>query len=156
MNITATLLAQVAAFVLLIWMVNRLLWTPLITALENRRKQISEGLSAAEEGKESLAQAQTQAGKIENQARSKAAKIITNAEKRAAEIIDEAKSAAQQEAERIHHSAQTEIDRNIAQAKESLRAEVSTLAMLGAKQILRKEVDADIHSAALKELEDQL
>ena len=156
MNITATLFAQMAAFLLLIWMVNRLLWTPLITALENRRQQISDGLEAAEKGKESLASAQVQAGEIETQARDKAAEIIAGAHNRGTEIVGEAKATAQQEAERIRHVAKAEVEQNIAQAKESLRGQVAMLAMLGAQKILKKEVDANTHVAALKELEKQL
>lgn len=156
MNITATLLAQVTAFILLVWLVNRLLWTRIITALENRRRQIADGLAAAEQGKESLDRARTQAGEIRDQARLKAAGIIAGAEKRAADMIEEARSAAQQEAERIRHSAEAEIQQNIAQAREVLRREVSLLAVLGAEKILRKEINADTHRVALKELENQL
>ena len=156
MNITATLLAQVIAFVLLIWLVNRYLWGPLTAALEQRRKQIADGLASAEQGRRDLEDAKTRAGEIEEQARGKAARIIAHAEKRAREIEEEAKARAREESERIKHSAQSEIDQQLTHARESLRRRVSEIAIAGAARILKKEVDAAAHAAALKELEEHI
>ena len=52
MNITLTLFAQMAAFVVLIYFVNRVLWGPMSEMLEARQKRIADGLAAAEKGKE--------------------------------------------------------------------------------------------------------
>ena len=156
MNITATLLAQIVAFVLLIWLVNRYLWGPLTSALEQRRTQISDGLAAAEQGRKDLESAKVRADDIEGQARTKAAEIITHAEKRAKEIEEEAKTKAREEGDRIKQSAQGEIEQQITQARESLRQRVSEIAVAGAERILQKEVDASVHAAALKELEERV
>ncbi len=156
MNITASLFAQIAAFVLLIWLVNRYLWGPLTAALEQRRQQIADGLASAEQGNQNLADAQVRTAEMKEQAQSKAAEIIAHAEKRAREIEEEAKTKAREESERIKQSAQSEIEQQIAQARESLRRQVSNIAVAGAARILQKEVDATVHAAALKELEDRI
>ena len=156
MNITVTLFAQVAAFVLLIWLINRYLWEPLTDALERRRKQIADGLASAEQGRHDLENATTRIGEMEEQARGKAAEIIAHAEKRAHEIEEQAKNKAREEGDRIKQSAQGEIEQQIAQAKEALRRQVAALAVAGAKRILDKEVDATTHAAALQELEKSL
>ena len=156
MSISATLFAQVAAFLLLIWLVNRFLWGPLTGALEERRKKVAEGLAAGEQGRQDLEQAQARARAVEGEARDKAADVIAQAEKRATGIVKEAKAAAREEAERIKHAAQGEIEQQILRARESLRREVGALAVAGSERILRKEVDRDAHAAALKDLESRL
>lgn len=156
MNITVTLFAQVIAFAVFIWLINRYLWGPLTTALEQRRKQIADGLASAEQGRKNLESARARAGELEEQARGKAAEMLAHAEKRAREIEEEAKTAARAESERIKQSAQSDIDRQITQAKESLRQQVSAIAIAGAERILQREVDAASHTAALKDLEERI
>ena len=156
MNISATLFAQIAAFLLLIWLVNRFLWGPLTDALEERRKKVAEGLAAGEQGRKDLEQAQARVRAAEDEARGKAADAIAQAEKRATAIIEEAKTAAREEAERIKNAAQGEIEQQILQARESLRREVGALAVAGSERILLREVDRGAHAAALKELESRL
>ncbi len=156
MNISATLFAQVAAFLILIWLVNRFLWGPLTGALEERRRKVAEGLAAGEQGRKDLEEAQARARAAEDEAREKAAGVIAQAEKRATGIVEDAKVTAREEAERIKHAAQGEIERQVLQARESLRREVGALAVAGSERILRREVDSGAHAAALKELESRL
>jgi len=75
---------------------------------------------------------------------------------RAAEIVEEARDEARGEGERIVLSARGEIDRELNQAKESLRGQVSQLAMDGARQILGKEIDSSAHAKMLDDLAAQL
>ena len=156
MNITATLIAQIVAFLLLIWLVNRLLWEPLTEALEKRRQKIADGLAAADQGQQDLSEATTRVSELEQEARGSAADIIARAEKRGVEIVAEAKTTAQEEAVRIRQAAEAEVQQQTAQAKESLRRQVSELAVMGAARVLDKEVDLATHRDALKDLEQQL
>ena len=156
MNITATLLAQMVAFALFIWLIQRYLWGPLTAALEQRRNRIADGLAAADQGRRDLESAKAQAEEIETQARDKANKIISLAEKRAREIEEQAKTRAREESDRIRQSAQSDIDQQLAQARESLRRQVSQIAIAGAERILQKEVDPTVHAAALEKLEGRI
>lgn len=156
MNINITLLAQVLAFLILVWLVSRLLWKPMIEALEARRKRIAEGLAAAEQGKQDLEKAKQTAEQELTQGRERASEIITQAEKRATEIKEEAKVKAREEADNIRRSAESDVARHVQEAREQLRLEVAQLAVLGASQVLGKEVDASAHSVALKELEAKI
>ena len=156
MNITATLIAQILAFLILIWMVNRLLWGPMIKALEERRKRIADGLAAAEDSKKGLVEAEAEATQTKQQARADAAEIIASSEKRAQEIVEEAKTAAREESERIKTAARAEMDRELEQAKEQLSKRVAELVVTGAERILAKEVDHDTHTSAMKDLESKI
>ena len=78
------------------------------------------------------------------------------AEKRASQIIDEAKTAASGEGARLIAGAKAEIDQEVSRARETLREQVAALAVAGAEQILRREVDAKVHADLLASVQRQL
>ena len=156
MNITVTLIGQMVAFILLIWFVNKLLWGPMSKMLADRQKKIADGLAAGDKGKHDMELAEKRAKELLKDAKTQAAEVILQAQKRASEIEDEAKAKARAEAERIMVAAQAEVERGINQAKEHLRAHVSSIALSGAGKILKKEIDAKTHNALLAELAAQV
>jgi F-type H+-transporting ATPase subunit b len=156
MNITVTLFGQIAAFVLLIWFVNKLLWGPLTNLLAERQKKIADGLAAAEKGKHELELSERRAKESLHEARSQAADILAQAEKRANEIVEEAKGNARNEGERLITAAHAEIEQEVNRAKEQLRGQVAAIAIAGASKILSREIDANAHNDLLKELATQI
>ncbi len=156
MNINATLIGQMIAFVVFVWFCMKFIWPPLMQALKDRQRTIADGLAAAERGKLEQQLGEKQALERIKQAKVVAAEVIALAEKRAAEIADEAKIASKAEAERLVVAAHAEIAQEINRAKEQLRAAVSELAVVGASRILEKEVDAKVHARLLETLVNQL
>ena len=156
MNITVTLFGQIAAFVLLIWFVNKLLWGPLTNLLAERQKKIADGLAAAKKGKHELELSERRAKESLHEARSQAADILAQAEKRANEIVEEAKGNARNEGERLITAAHAEIEQEVNRAKEQLRGQVAAIAIAGASKILSREIDANAHNDLLKELATQI
>lgn len=156
MNINLTLIGQSIAFLVFVWFCMKFIWPPLISALEERKKRIAEGLAAAERGKREQELSEQRATEVIKEAKGKAVDIIAGAEKRGAEIVDEAKSDAKVEGERIITSAQSEIEQEINRARETLRGELASLVTAGAEQILGKEVDSKTHSKMLDDLATQL
>ncbi|HSN39632.1 MAG TPA: F0F1 ATP synthase subunit B [Burkholderiales bacterium] len=152
MNINATLIAQLVMFVLFVWFCMKFVWPPIVGALDNRRKQIADGLAAAERGKHDMELAAKRAAEVLREAKEKAAEIVANAEKRGTEIVEEEKSKARQEAERIITGAKAEIEQEVFRAKEQLRTQVSAVALAGAGKILGREVDAKAHNDLLEKL----
>jgi len=156
MNVTATLIGQLIVFSILIWFIKATLWEPVINVLEDRKKRIAEGLAASEKGLKDQETAKEIAKLEIKKAKQEAAEIISQAKARESQMLDEAKQKAVEEAERIMAGAQAEIDQEVNRAKDSLRSRVSELAVAGASKILGKEVDANAHKAALKELIEQI
>ncbi|MFZ5466105.1 MAG: F0F1 ATP synthase subunit B [Pseudomonadota bacterium] len=152
MNITVTLIAQMIAFVAMIWLVNKFLWAPLSAMMEARRQRIADGLSASERGKHELKLAEERAVQIIKEAKEKATEMLAQANGRSNEIIDEARNNAKAEADRILSGAQAEIDREVERAKQELGKQVAVLAVAGAERILKREVDAKAHEASLADL----
>ena len=156
MNITATLIGQVIAFILLIWFVNKVLWGPLTALMAERQKRIADGLAAAEKGKHEQELAEQGAKEKLHTAKIHAAEILAQAEKRANEIVEEAKGNARVEGERIIISARAEIGQEVNRAKEELRGQVAAIAIAGAEKILAKEIDPKAHNDLLNKLVAQV
>ncbi len=152
MNINATLLAQTIMFALFVWFCMKFVWTPIIAALEQRKKQIADGLADAERGKHDLELAAKRATDIMREAKEKAGEIISSGEKRAGEIVEAAKEQAKTEGDRIITGAKAEIDQEVFRAKEQLRTQVSAIALAGAGKILSREIDAKAHNDLLDKL----
>jgi F-type H+-transporting ATPase subunit b len=88
--------------------------------------------------------------------RDESTKRIADAEKRAAAIIEEAKQQASVEAARIIEGAKADAEQQITRAREELRGQVATLAVAGAEQILKREVNAAAHADLLNRLSTEL
>ena len=89
-------------------------------------------------------------------AKTRASDIVAQGEKLKGEAVDQARTDAKNEADRILAAAKAEIEQEVHRAKESLRAQVSELAVAGAEKILKREVDAKAHADLLSALEKQL
>ena len=145
MNLNFTFWAQVVMFALFIYFCVKKVWPPLLRAIENRQKQISEGLAEAEKGKASLADAKVQTDALLKEARDRAQEIVAQAEKQASQRIEESKGAAK-----------AAIEQEVQSAKAQLREQVALLAVSGAEKILKREVDARAHADMLNQLKAQL
>ncbi len=156
MNFNATLIGQMITFALFVWVCMKYIWPPLMTVLEERNKRIADGLAAAQQGQKDLEEAQTKVTDSLNDAKTQAQEIINQAQKRANEIVDEAKESAREEADKIKAAASTDIEQQVTAAREQLRQEVSVIALAGAEQILKREVDAKAHADVLDELVAQI
>lgn len=156
MNITATLIGQMIVFTVLVWFIKGVLWEPMLAAMNARKDRISDGLAAAEQGKQDEELAKQKAINELKKAKAEAAEIITRAQKRASEIVEEAKGNATEEAGRVTAAAKAEIEQEVTRAREGLRSQVAALAVSGAEKILGKEIDAKAHAKALDELASQI
>ena len=132
MNITATILAQSATFLIFVWFCQRFIWPPLIAAMRERQKTIADGLAASERATKDLALAKEGAVEHLRQAKEESRQIIEQARVRAVMMIEEAKNDARAEGERQKDAARAEIEQDVNRAKEKLRAQVATLALSGA------------------------
>lgn len=156
MNLNATLIAQMVVFLILAWFTMKFVWPPMVKALDERAKKIADGLAAAEKGKTELEAAHKRVDQELAQARNDGQQRIADAEKRALAVAEEIKANAQAEAARIIAQAKAEADNQVVKARESLRAEVATLAVKGAEQILKREVDQAAHAELLNQLKAEL
>ena len=141
MNINLTLIGQLLAFAVFVWFTMKFVWTPIMAALETRKKEIADGLAAAERGQHE-----------QELAKERAKDVLHDAKSQAADIVAQAQGTARTEGERLLTAAQAEIEQETNKAREQLRGKVGELALAGAEKILRKEINADAHKDIVEAL----
>ncbi len=137
MSINATLIAQMIVFLILVWFTMKFVWPPIVKALDERAQKVAEG--------EQLAAARDDAGKR-----------LADAERLAQSMVEEAKGRAAAEAAKIIAAAKAEAEQEAAKAREVLREDVAALAVKGAEQILRREINPSVHAELLGRLKAEL
>jgi len=152
MSINFTLIIQMVVFIVVVLITMKYIWPVILGAMEEREKQIADGLAASDEAEVALKKAQAQAEGILNEARTDAGEVRESANKMATKIKDQAKADAIAEKERQMAAAVAEIEQEANRAKEDLRKQVSSLALAGAEKLLNKEVDSKVHADLLKDL----
>ncbi len=156
MSINATLFVQGIVFLLLVLFTMKFVWPPIAKALDERAQKIATGLAAADKAKADLSSANQRVEQELAKSRTETASRLADAERRAQQIIEEAKARASEEAAKIVAAAQGEAEQQTARAREALREQVAALAVKGAEQILRKEVNAGVHADLLQRLKTEL
>jgi F-type H+-transporting ATPase subunit b len=155
-SITGTLIIQMIVFALLVGFTMKFVWPPIATALDERAKKIADGLAAADKAKSELSLANRRVEEELVKSRTESAARLADAERRAQTIIEEAKARATEEAGKIVAAARVEAEQQTVKAREALREQVAALAVKGAEQILRKEVNAGVHADLLGRLKTEL
>jgi F-type H+-transporting ATPase subunit b len=155
-SITGTLIIQIIVFLLLVAFTMKLVWPPIMKALDERAQKIADGLAAADKAKSELSAANQRVEQELAASRNDNAQRLADAERRAQTIIEEAKARANDEGNKIVAAARAEAEQQTVRAREALRDEVAKLAVRGAEQILRKEVNAAVHADLLNRLKTEL
>ncbi|MBS7780401.1 F0F1 ATP synthase subunit B [Acidovorax sp. CCYZU-2555] len=156
MSINATLFVQAIVFLILVLFTMKFVWPPIAKALDERAQKIADGLSAADKAKTELTAVNKRVEQELAQTRNETTSRLADADRRAQSIIEEAKARATEEGNKLIAAARAEAEQQAIQAREVLREQVAALAVKGAEQILRKEVDAGVHADLLNRLKTEL
>ena len=156
MSITATLIVQIIVFLILVGFTMKYVWPPITAALDERAKKIADGLAAADKARSELSAANKRVEEELSKSRNESAARLADAERRAQALIEEAKARAAEEGAKIIAAANAEADQQAIAAREALREQVAVLAVKGAEQILKREVNAGVHAELLNRLKTEL
>ena len=157
MSITGTLIVQMIVFLILVGFTMKFVWPPIATALDERAQKIADGLAAADKAKAELAAANKRveagAGQVAQRDRQPPGR------RRAPRPGDRRRSQGPRHRRRPTRSSPPPGPRPSSRpckAREALREQVAALAVKGAEQILRKEVNAGVHADLLDRLKTEL
>ena len=156
MDINASLIVQMLVFVAFIGLTMKFIWPPMIKALETRRKNIEDGLSAAEKGYKELKCAETKVKEVLLEAKIQAAQIIEQANQRANHIIEAAKNKAREEETQFLQLARSNIEQEYNIVKAELLKQVSDIAVAGAQKILQREINKENNNHLINELVSEI
>jgi F-type H+-transporting ATPase subunit b len=155
-SITGTLIIQMIVFLALVGFTMKFVWPPIAAALDERAEKIKDGLAAADKAKTELTAANQRVEAELAKSRNETAALLADAERRGQAIVEEAKARATEEGNKIVAAARAEAEQQTVKARETLREQVAALAVKGAEQILRKEVNAGVHAELLNRLKTEL
>jgi F-type H+-transporting ATPase subunit b len=147
---------QIVGFLLMVVILRRYAWGPVLKTLEARREKIAGELNAADrtraEANEIKGQYEAKLRSADAEARQRIQEAISEGQRVAAEI----KSQAQVEAQNRLARAEDDIDREREKAKEILKDQVIRLSMRTAEKILRTKLDDPMHHKLVGEFIDEV
>ena len=156
MSLNATLLIQMTVFAVVVLFSMKFIWPMIMEAIEERNKNISDGLAAAEQGQKKLSEAETEVNTLIKEAKQQATTILDQANTRASSIVESAKNEGTSERDKIISTAHDEAQQELAKLRETLRKEVAGLAISGAEKILTREISPADHKDMLDKLANKL
>jgi F-type H+-transporting ATPase subunit b len=150
------ILTQIIGFLLMVWVLRRYAWTPVLQLLEARRQKIEGAFREAEQARAQAndlkVQYEAQLKNADAEARQRIQAGVAEGQRVAAEI----KTQAQEDAERRIERAQDEILREREKAKEALKEQVIRLSMRTAEKILRQRLDDPAQRKLVGEFIDEV
>jgi F-type H+-transporting ATPase subunit b len=162
MNILETLgidgwdfLLHTINFIVLIFLLNRFLYRPIVGMLDERSRRIEESLAAAERARAEVAQADREREELLVSARREIQEMMATAQQVADRVQSEARTTAQQEAQRIVETARQEAEAERAQAMAELRREVASLAVMAAERVISRSLDDQAHRQLVEQFLDE-
>lgn len=156
MNLNATLFAQFVVFIVLAVFTAKVVWPPLMKALDERAQKIAEGLAAADRSKQEMVAVERHVQIELAKAREEGQRRITEAESTATKLANDIKHDAEVEAQKIIAQAKANAEAEVQRMRNVLREEIAGLVVKGAEQILKREINVATHAALLKQLADEL
>ncbi len=123
------LVAQIINFLLILFLLQRFLYKPLLETLEARRKTIAQGLQSAEEGRQLLEKAAEKERLLLKKAQEEAKKLLEEAKNQRHLLLKETEEATKKQAEKILAEAKSQIAYETKAAEKRLTSHVSELAV---------------------------
>ncbi len=130
----------VLIFLVLVFLLAKFAWKPILKMVEERTKNIEDALNSAENAKKEMAGLKAENEQIMKEARAERDKIVREAREMKDKIIEESKETAKAEADKILAQARKLIDDEKRAAMNELKNQVASLSIEIAEKILTKEL----------------
>ena len=130
----------ITTFLVLVFLLAKFAWRPLLAALEERQQQIRQSLDEARQARQELARVQAESERILAEARSKADEVLSATRSDANRFREETKEQARAEAATIVKNAERQIERETAQAVHRIRQEAVAISFEIASKLLERNV----------------
>ncbi|CAG22005.1 hypothetical ATP synthase B chain [Photobacterium profundum SS9] len=127
MNLNATMLGQAISFVIFVWLCMKYVWPPLTALIDERQREIAEGLSQMDLAAKELELAKANGEQLMVEAKQSASNLVEQGNKRRNQIIDDAKLEGDTEKARIIAQGQSELESERNRLRQELRQEMSDL-----------------------------
>jgi F-type H+-transporting ATPase subunit b len=143
-------LVSIVNFLVLLYLLRRFMWGPILATLDRRAAKIREGLELTESARREREQLKQEVEKILGEARREAAAIAERTTKAAEAAAADIRTQAKTEADRIREKGRTDAQALHDQALAQLRSEVASMVVLAASRILGREISPEQHRALIE------
>lgn len=148
---TGDILATLIVFLVLMALLKKFAWGPLMGIMQQREELVASEIDAAEKARKESHQLLEEQKALLKEARTEAATIVEAAKKQGELQREEIVTAARNEAIRLKDSAVREIETEKEKAIAAVRQEVVSLSVLAASKVLSKEISEDDNRALIQE-----
>jgi F-type H+-transporting ATPase subunit b len=146
----------IATFLILLWLLAKFAWRPLLEALERRQETIRKSLDDAQQAKQELERLNVESRKILNEARVQAEQILSQTRSDATRLRDELKQKAQSEAAGVMKNAERQIEMETARAVQQIRNEAVDISIAIASKLLERNVTREDNERLIEETFKQI
>jgi F-type H+-transporting ATPase subunit b len=151
LDLNGTLVAELLAFLLMLFVLAKYAYPPIIRAAEGRQKQIEDGLRAAAEAEQRLRAVQTEVEQTMAEARTQAREVITRSHQEAAAEAEEVRQRGRRDAETQVAKARSDIEAERDRAVQEVRAQLGALIVEAAGRVLGEAIDEKTHRKLIDE-----
>jgi len=146
----------ILTFLVLVWLLGRFAWKPLLGALERREQMIASAVDDARRTKEELERVQQDSERLLVEARREAEGIVSRSRGDADRLRTELAEKAKADAETITRNAEKQIQHETARAVQQIRQEAVELSVAIASKLLRRNVSREDNEGLIQETVKQL
>jgi F-type H+-transporting ATPase subunit b len=147
----------IVVFVILLFLLKKVAWGPLLNALEARQERIQKSLDDAQKAQQELERLNRESADILKKAHAEADSIISKSYSEAEKLKDEMKQKAREEAEVIIRDARSQIETETGKALRQIRGEIADMSVMIASKLIQrnftKEDNAELIEETLKQIE---
>jgi len=136
-------IVQALAFAVLLFILSKFAYPPLIKSIDDRRAKIEAGLKEAQESHKALEEAEANANNLLSEARKEADEIVARSQQEANAVVAEAETKAKQRAERLVADAKNQIEAETGRARAALKKETMQLVAMATEKVIDEKLDAN-------------
>lgn len=146
----------IATFLVLLTLLRKFAWRPIMQALESRQEMIQKSLDDADQAKKELEQVQQESAKIVAEARAEADSIIANTRADSAKLKEDLREKARAEAQSILENAERQIQQERDRALAQIRHEAVDVSLLIASKLIKRNLSQADNEALIEDALKQL
>ena len=141
----------ILTFLVLLWLLAKFAWGPLLRALDERHETIRKSLDDADQARQELERLQQSSVQIITEARAEAQSIVSKSRADAKTVREDLKRKAKEEADALVLGAQRQIQLETAQAVQQIRHEVVDLSLAVASKLIKKNLTPEDNDALIQD-----
>ena len=141
----------IITFLILLSVLAKFAWKPLLEILDERQKSIEDSLDAAEKARQELENINKESDAILSKAKTEAQSIVADAKSAGDNMREEIMSKSKEEASQQLENAKTQIDAEKNKALTEIRKEVVDLSVSVAEKIIRKNISKEDNKSIIDE-----